>query len=268
MEPEQDQPPPIVDVNFTLQIGKGQLQASAQVPSGNVNLGALLPILHGLSSAIIDATVNQVREEGFAISCKAGCGACCRQLVPLSMFEADQLAAWIRSLPPTQQAVIEARFDAAIARLKESGMLDRLDFEGGSQPGSKEERQLALDYMHAGVPCPFLENESCGIHPIRPAVCREYLVTSPAQFCASPTAQTVKPVRIPLKLSTALNKLGGAVTSVQRGWIPLVFLYGWLRSGRDVSSAYQGPGPELLRVVFEQLETPSEAAPDEHPAQA
>jgi Fe-S-cluster containining protein len=36
------------------------------------------------------------------------------------------------------------------------------------------------------MPCPFLEDESCSIHPDRPLVCREYLVTSPAELCAGP----------------------------------------------------------------------------------
>jgi hypothetical protein len=33
-------------------------------------------------------------------------------------------------------------------------------------------------YFLQGVACPFLEAESCGIHPDRPLACREYLVTS------------------------------------------------------------------------------------------
>lgn len=263
MEPEDSQPPPVVEVSFTLQIGKGQLQASAQVPGGTTTLTQLVPVLHGLSSAIVDATASQVHAEGYAISCKAGCAACCRQLVPLSLFEADALADWIRSLPPEHQAAVGARFDAAIAALENKGMLQKLDIASIPEPGSKEEPEFAREYLRAGVPCPFLENESCGIYPIRPAACREYLVTSPAQFCAAPTLATVRPVPMPVKFSQALAQIGRAVTGDVRGWIPLVFLFGWIRAGQRVSEAVQATGPELLRAVFQELETAPAASGDE-----
>ena len=57
-----------------------------------------------------------------------------------------------------------------------------------------------------GVPCPFLEDESCSIHPERPLVCREYLVTSPAALCAGPTQEGVTPVAVP-KVSMAARGL-------------------------------------------------------------
>ena len=54
--------------------------------------------------------------------------------------------------------------------------------------------------------CPFLEEESCSIHPDRPLVCREYLVTSPAELCAGPTQEGVTPVAVP-KVSPAARGL-------------------------------------------------------------
>ena len=110
-----------------------------------------------------------------------------------------------------------------------------------------------MDYLHAGVACPFLLNESCGIHPIRPLICREYLGTSPPQFCVSPTPETVRPVPMPMKLSHALMSMASRLTEEKTGWIPLVLLFEWIRAGKTVGPAYEMPGPELLRYVIEQV---------------
>ena len=40
-------------------------------------------------------------------------------------------------------------------------------------------RILGREYFQLGIPCPFLEEESCSIYHDRPITCREYLVTSP-----------------------------------------------------------------------------------------
>src|SRR5665213_4312256 len=116
-----------VEVNFTLDIGPGRLDASAVVPAGETNLTQLLPVLQDLSSSIIGSTVQIVEREGYSISCRAGCGACCRQLIPLSIFEAEFLAGWIRTLPEERQAEFAARFDAALIQLRDSGLLARMD---------------------------------------------------------------------------------------------------------------------------------------------
>lgn len=245
----------MVQVDFSLAVGGGKLNASAVVPTGETTLKQLLPVLQELSSSIVDATVQTVRSEGHEISCRAGCGACCRQLVPLSLFEAGVLAEWVRSLPQEQQAVLETRFNTALQALRNGGVLERLAPRQAPAPGSPEQHQLAVDYFRQGVPCPFLQNESCSIHPIRPLICREYLVTTPAEFCAAPTAETVRPVPMPVKLSNALFHMGAELTDEGQGWMPLVFLLAWAKLGRDVGTAYHASGPELLRMVVLQLAT-------------
>ena len=117
---------PWTQVDFSMKVGTGRLDASANVPSGVTTVPALLPVLQQLCSNVVDATASQVQAEGFAISCRAGCGACCRQIVPVSLFEAEVLANWVRGLPPDQQAILASRFDAAVAALRKAGLLERL----------------------------------------------------------------------------------------------------------------------------------------------
>jgi Fe-S-cluster containining protein len=242
-----------VEVNFTLNVGGGQLHASVPVPSATTYMTHMVPALRVLSSNIVDAVVRQVNAEGYQISCKAGCGACCRQLVPVTLFEADAMAEWIRSLPPEQKAALEARFASTLRQLADSGILARLDPDTFPLSGTPERDQLSLDYLAQGIPCPFLEDESCSIHPIRPLICREYLVTSPPEFCANPTPETVQGVPMPVKISQALSTYCRRITGLETGWIPLVFLTSWMKQGLSLAQAPQAPGPELLETVIRQL---------------
>ena len=82
-------------------------------------------------------------------------------------------------------------------------------------------------YFALGIPCPFLEEESCSIHPDRPLVCREYLVTSPAELCAGPTQEGVTPVPVP-KVSLAARGL----QDEREEWFPLALSDGL---GEDAS---------------------------------
>jgi Fe-S-cluster containining protein len=244
---------PTVQVDFTLKIGTGRLDASLQVPSGNVTLTQLLPVLRTLTSSVIDSAVQIANSEGYQVSCKAGCGACCRQLVPLSIFEAEALSEWIKTLPEEQRQALEARFDAALVALRDSGMLARLTQPLVWEEINEEARMLAVDYLKERVPCPFLVDESCSIHPIRPLICREYLVTSPPEFCSMPTRDTVSPVPIPIKTSTVLFKLGGLVEKRSNGWIPLVFLFAWMKGDSHPGDVITGPGPELLHEFVKRI---------------
>jgi Fe-S-cluster containining protein len=249
---------PMVEVNFTLNIGSGRLDASAVVPAGETNLTQLLPVLQDLSSSTIDSAVQIVESEGFHISCRAGCAACCRQLVPLSIFEAELLADWISSLPEERQTELAARFTAALMQLHSAGILPRLD--SSIWPTSDpEQKTLSIEYLRLRVDCPFLENELCSIHSIRPLACREYLVTSPPENCVDPSEFPVVGVRLPLKFSPVLFNLGTEVDPASSGWMPLVFLLVWIRTrGGHPGQAVTGPGPILLHEIVKRLVASSE----------
>ena len=235
-----------VKATFSIPVGGGLLHAEAVVPHGKTTLTELLPIIRNLEGAIGVRVAQEAEAAGSPISCGPGCGACCRQLVPVSLFEAEALTEWIRSLPQEQQSALQARFHQALSALRDAGVVDKIlsdDWVAGGEPVT----QLAMDYFHAGVPCPFLENESCGIHPIRPLSCREYLVTSPPALCADPSVNQVAGVQFPLKLSRTLYALGRQIENDPRGWIPLVFLMAWSKSGFRPGESFAGTGEEVLK---------------------
>jgi len=255
------EPASAVEVQFELRVGDGSLKARVEVTSGQTTVTELLPIFRSLDNAIVGMAEKQAAESGLAISCKAGCGACCRQMVPLSLFEAQALSEWMKSLPEERQHELQERFHRALLALRETGLLKRL-VEEDWLANNEAAVEMAIEYFRKGIPCPFLEDESCSIHPIRPLACREYLVTSPPENCKDPVKIGVAGVELPLKLSRALFRMGSELERDPRGWVPLVFLCVWMKSGADPGAGFTGTGQEVLYQVIQHLitvETPAQS---------
>jgi Fe-S-cluster containining protein len=215
-----------------LKVGDLSIAHPITVPSGPVAATAVLPALQGLVNATVGAA-----ESGKAISCRKGCGACCRQLVPISRTEGEALLALVEAMPREQRKAVRSRFAAAEAAIAEAGLAER---------GTRSDREMSVAYFALGVPCPFLEDESCSIHPDRPLVCREYLVTSPAALCAGPQQEGVTPVPVP-KLSLAAQALEDAAD----GWFPLAMLMAWSRTPRP--AAKRRPGTQWVQRFLKNL---------------
>ncbi len=248
-----DQQLETVSVEFTVGVGDGQFAATAVVPAGRTNLTQILPVLQSLENSIIQGVSAQLNAAGLSVSCKAGCGACCRQMVPLSIFEAEALTAWIRSLPEAHQEELARRFDQSLRKLAHAGLIDRMVNEDWFAE-TESARRLAIDYLYQRIPCPFLEEESCTIHPFRPLICREYLVTSPPEHCYDPATLQANPVHLPLNLSRVLNALGAELEHDSRGWIPLLFLFAWMESGAHPGEAISGNGPQVLYEFVKRID--------------
>src|SRR6185503_11944731 len=88
-----------------LKVGDLSIAHPITVPSGPVAAPAVLPALQGLVNATVSAA-----EAGKAISCRKGCGACCRQLVPISRTEGEALLALVEAMPEDRRAAVRERF--------------------------------------------------------------------------------------------------------------------------------------------------------------
>jgi Fe-S-cluster containining protein len=216
-----------------------------------MRLGELLPLVQSFGDAVAASAAKVAGDQGKRVSCAKGCGACCRQLVPVAEVEARRLAALVRELPEPRRTEVRARFAAARRRLEAAGLLGELRH---AQHEWSEEALPAfgLAYFRQGIPCPFLEDESCSVYADRPLVCREYLVTSPPADCAQPTAETVDRVPMPFKVWTALARFDRVPPGARFiRWVPLVLAPEWAEAGPEEPAAR--PGPELLSQFFEHV---------------
>lgn len=229
-----------------LTIAGTKVELEVTVPANPVRMTKMLPIFQQLTNAVVRVGVGNAEAGDEQISCAKGCGACCRQLVPIAESEAYQLQELVNLMPEPRRATIQARFAAAKEQLQQTNLLTPILFPGELSLEAK--RQLGLDYFQQGIACPFLEEESCGIHPDRPLACREYLVTSPAINCAAPSAETVQCVEMPGSVSRVVQKLT-ATRAVS--WVPLIVALDWADEHSDQSPLRAGP--EWLQSVFKQL---------------
>ncbi|MDP1753116.1 MAG: YkgJ family cysteine cluster protein [Reyranella sp.] len=207
------------------------------VPSGRVPATDVVPALQGLVNAVVAAAEANGTRDGKSISCRKGCGACCRQLVPVSRTEGERLLALVKTLPGERRERLGERFAAAEAIIGQAGLADH---------AGRSDRELSLAYFALGIPCPFLDDESCSIHPDRPLVCREYLVTSPAELCAGPSQEGVTPVAVP-KVSMAARGLQGESDD----WFPLALLMKWGKT--RPRSDRRRTGPEWVQSFLKNI---------------
>ncbi len=246
--------------SFTLRLGKNIYKCELEMPSGPVRVAELLPVLNKLAGFVIEGAVEETLEAGGAITCKAGCGACCRQPVPVSVHEAEVLEQVIAGMDAERRAVIEARFEGAIRRLDEGGLLEAMrDVHALDENGR---RDLALKYFALGIACPFLEEESCSIYEHRPMRCREYLVTSPAENCSTPTPQSVKMVQLKAAPSLALYRLGAGLWRDEPEYLLMSLMADW--KGQRAETPREA-APQILQTFLLALsgEEPKSAAKPE-----
>lgn len=212
----------------------GEHAIPISVPPPQATMLDLLPAAREISGHTTALALDRERAAGRAISCRAGCGACCRQLVGISVVEAESLVQLIAAMPEDRAAVIRGRFAAAVKRLEGDGLLPADEPSGNRALMAKDAenvtdglREISSRYFALRIACPFLENESCSIHPDRPMVCREYHVTTPASACADLYRVPVGRVDPPLKLGEVLARTFAKVTDGEPFMIPLVLSLEW-----------------------------------------
>ncbi|MCW5747308.1 MAG: YkgJ family cysteine cluster protein [Alphaproteobacteria bacterium] len=184
-EPDQETeaggPLPPLQMTLRWYAGDEELPVDLLLPADPVGPQAVLPALQKLVNEVVDASVKALEATGRSVSCKAGCGACCRQIVPISDFEAHAIADVIARMPEARRAHVLQRFADAERQLAAIKPLDDIiaDING------PDRYDFAVAYFGYGVACPFLEDESCSIYQDRPLICREYLVHTPVERCST-----------------------------------------------------------------------------------
>jgi Fe-S-cluster containining protein len=232
-----------------LRIGGNKLKLKLVVPANEVPPESLLPTLHELSNLIVDGVEQKVKKQGVEISCKKGCSACCRQHVPISPAEARLLTAIVENMPDPGRSEIEKRFEQAAQRLRASGIMD----QAMNYHRLSEEKTAAMvkDYFELGIACPFLEDESCSVHPFRPLICREYLVISSPSHCAKLEEKYIKRLKFPVSVADTFSGMDGVRKKGENKYIPLVMALEWTE--KHATDCEYRPGPKWVQEFFTDL---------------
>lgn len=192
------QPGPAVrPVLVQLTVGNRPLQFRVEVPTGPIRPEALLPLYRALADRLTAMAARAAADAGDAVSCRKGCSACCRQLVAISALEARELMKLVERLPEPRRSVVRQRFADARRRLEaEAPQLIEPMLHPHEHPMSNEQSmEMARAYLRLGIDCPFLEDNACSIYDQRPVACRQYMVVSAPEHCAtlSPEVRSLEP---------------------------------------------------------------------------
>jgi Fe-S-cluster containining protein len=232
----------------------GRLNTVLDVPTGFVPITSIVPLTRRLGEEILKLEEHQSRQAGHSVSCRMGCAACCRMLVPLSPPEAFSLLEYVEQLPEDRRIVIEQKLHASKGELAAHGLLDRLQAVADTEiPISDHELEpINRAYYALRHPCPFLENEMCSIYEARPAACRELLVTSPAELCDNIVENPVEPIPVSVRIGTVLGLLWSSVTSSAPRLIPLPLALDWARSHRETATS-RWAGSHLIDKMLDAM---------------
>lgn len=216
------------------------LRLKVTMPDFPVKPQVMLPFFQHLSNVFTDVAEKVAVHNGQAISCTKGCGACCRQPVPLAEIEIYHIAQLVERMPEPRRSTVKQRFAEAARHFYEMGWYERYDF----CKDELEFKALAFEYFSQGIPCPFLEAESCSIHADRPIICREYLVTSPAERCQAPSREDIGRLPLPASATYGTCTVGKSGNLNRKNFQIMVFALLW---------AEQYPEPFALKTGEEWL---------------
>ncbi len=232
----------------------GRLTTAVDVPTGFIPITSIVPFARRLGEEAAQLEIQHATEAGRTISCRIGCAACCRMLVPLSAPESFALREYIEQLPTDRRTHLLNRLSDTKDRLSREGLWGRLNeiAEASTAVRDEELDPINRSYYALRIPCPYLENELCSIYEARPAACRELLVTSPAELCQDMAENPVAPLPVSMRMSSILGLLWGTLTSSPPRLIPLPIALEWAERHEEESQR-TWPGSSLLDQVLDNM---------------
>ena len=129
---------------------------------------------------------------GNRISCSKGCWFCCSQYVGASLQECDAIVYWLHQHDDVREAFL-TRYPVWRKHLRNhEDVFSQVNQAGSimmSPPYDTSAREVFMQkaeaYGQLNILCPFLDNGTCSIYPVRPFVCASQVVISPPEHCKS-----------------------------------------------------------------------------------
>ena len=238
-------------ITISLPTALGMSRLELQLDDRPMRLSELVAIGARLTDIVVEEALANERREGRAISCRAGCPACCHHLVGVSLPEAFLVADRVSELAPGPQADAIASFDRALRALESAELLPALRGLATTRPA--ERQALARGYADAAIGCPLLLDGSCSIYPGRPLICRDLNVTSPRECCSGVSPEAYRRVPTSPLLSGPLARL---TTKLAHGAPPIVAMPLVLEAAEAHAELafHSWPAQSLVPALLAELE--------------
>jgi Fe-S-cluster containining protein len=174
-----------------------------------------------------------------------------------------RLAEVVEGMPVQRRGTVTARFENAVRRLREMGLIDRKSFPAQAAlrspaPTAKTPwEDVSHRYFDARIPCPFLEDGSCSVYAERPMVCREYNVTTPASLCATLTPD-VRDIPRLVRMSEVMTEYTNRLLGRSDYNVPLTLSLDWARVHREAFD-HEGDGEEMAIELVRRIREAGES---------
>ena len=162
-------------------------------------------------------------------------------------------------MPEPRQGEIRAAFAERSRRLLAAG-LTQFYLDRDPNLTNDEARKIARRYFDLRLACPFLaEDGACGIYDQRPFVCRQYLVTSPAELCTNPFGNPVEILPMPIAAASAFRTVSAEMIGREQYTVPLTLALDYVERHRSELERVFDSREVTTRCVKAMFETPAEA---------
>lgn len=135
-----------------------------------------------------------IATEGWQISCRRGCSACCEHELArgVTALEALTIYCYVRGWGD-----IETVYETSGQNMLAFQRLLAAEMRADPRPLAPDDARVTrahLQYNRLQRPCAFLDKEkgACRIYPVRPMVCRYFFNLSAAEWCAPDHASYLK----------------------------------------------------------------------------
>lgn len=246
------------DLKVHLRVLDEEHTITARARIGPTRLMELLPLARAVSGGVSAIAIAHEQAQGRAISCKVGCGACCRHLIPIAPAEAIRLSEVVDAMPKERRRAVKKRFEKAVLRMEQAGLLDPRRPRGQAALRSVKTdpaetwEDASRRYFEARIACPLLEDEACGAYAERPMVCREYSVTTPAELCST-LSHDARDVPRPVHMGEVMTAATNELLDREDLGVPLAMALEWAAAHRERFRA-EGDGEEMAMVLVRQIQ--------------
>jgi Fe-S-cluster containining protein len=182
--PKQREPPLALEVNRRIAyLGEVGRRREAFVKAYLEMKRKLLPL-------ISQKLAEEAQAADKSISCHRGCSHCCKLFVVGSLQECEAIAYYLYTHEPAMRLFLRnfPHWNDRILKIEASfRRMNALHARITSGEATKEEQdQFDVEcdnYAAAGIPCPFLNSDACGIYEVRPFVCARLAAVTPSEWC-------------------------------------------------------------------------------------
>lgn len=191
---------------------------------------------------------EKAARQGRPITCHKGCSLCCWRYVEASVQECEAIVYYLYQNEETLLTFLK-NYPGWHDKVRENGDLFHMSYHGWQEASiliSSEGFNQTIQDMDEGyrmqeAMCPFLIDNICAIHDVRPYMCACFSVTTPAERCRIFSPQPVEVCRV----KPPERELNDLSFYYQPLGTPLIFfmppvVYGILKSGYRYLSTMSG----------------------------